>query len=81
MKGEGNKLDLIEKISKILIEEVYIIKVFDIYIVLREWDVIIYFWVDYVLLKKRYMKKEECVRLILYFKFFLVMDIGERRKL
>ncbi|GFM14121.1 competence protein ComGA [Bacillus stercoris] len=73
-------MDSIEKISKNLIEEAYLTKASDIHIVPRERDAIIHFRVDHALLKKRNMKKEECVRLISHFKFLSAMDIGERRK-
>ncbi|MCB4716814.1 competence protein ComG, partial [Limosilactobacillus fermentum] len=73
-------MDSIEKVSKNLIEEAYLTKASDIHIVPRERDAIIHFRVDHALLKKRDMKKEECVRLISHFKFLSAMDIGERRK-
>ncbi|WP_430742188.1 competence type IV pilus ATPase ComGA [Bacillus atrophaeus] len=73
-------MDTLEKTSRTLIEEAYSVKASDIHIVPREQDALIHFRIDHVLLKKRTMKKEECVRLISHFKFLSAMDIGERRK-
>ncbi|MBT2574436.1 type II/IV secretion system protein [Bacillus sp. ISL-51] len=73
-------MEKIETYSRGIIYEAYMARASDIHIVPRERDAFIHFRIDHALVKKRVMKKEECVRLISHFKFLSAMDIGERRK-
>ncbi|MFG3445117.1 competence type IV pilus ATPase ComGA [Bacillus velezensis] len=70
----------IETYSRNIINEAYTARASDIHIVPREKDAFIHFRIGHALVKKRVLKKEECVRLISHFKFLSAMDIGERRK-